>query len=115
MVPIIIDIHTGLVTVPTSTSCYGVEVLDVVGDLILGRKSDPVTPPYLVIARAGADLASLAFSPVGKVPECPVPGLIWTSQHFHPANIFTAHYVGPRWGGSRPDVSSSSQLLQVRV
>ena len=67
--PIIIDIDTGLVTVPTSTSCYGVEVLDVVGDLILGRKSDPVTPSYLVIARAGADLASLAFSILPELQE----------------------------------------------
>ena len=102
MVPIIININTGLVTVPSSPSCHGVEVLDVAGDLVLGKRSDPLTPPYLVVARLGDSLAELTFSPVGDVPECPVPGLTWTSQQFNPGHVFTAHYVGPRSGEEVP-------------
>ena len=102
MVPIIININTGLVTVPSSPSCHGVEVLDVTADLILGKKSDPVTPPYLVVARLADSLTELTFTAVGAVPECPVPGLTWSSQQFNPGNVFTAHYVGPRSGAEVP-------------
>ena len=97
MVPIFINIDTGVVTISSSTTSHGVEVLDVTGDIILGRKSDPVTPSHLVVARAVEDVSSLSFSPVGTVGECPVPGLTWSSQTFNPANVFTAHYVGPRY------------------
>ena len=65
MVPIIVNINTGLVTVPSSPSCHGVEVLDVTADLILGKKSDPVTPAYLVVARAGVGVLGL-----GEPLEC---------------------------------------------
>ena len=102
LVPIIININTGLVTVPPSPSCHGVEVLDVAGDLVLGKKSDPVTPPYLVVARLGDTLAELTFTAVGAVPECPVPGLTWSSQQFNPGHVFTAHYIGPRSGTEVP-------------
>jgi len=102
MVPIFINIDSSEVTIPSSASCHGVEVLDVAGDLILGKRSDPLTPPHLVLARLTDSVADLQFSPAGKVAECPVPGLTWSTQNFRPDNIFTAHYIGPRSGDLVP-------------
>ena len=91
-------------TVPGDPSCHGVEILDVAGDLLVGRRSDPLTPPHLVLARAASDLAALTFSPVQPVSPCPVAGLAWRSFSFTPGNIFTAHYVGPSAGAGAGSV-----------
>ena len=89
---------------PGDPSCHGVEILDVAGDLLVGRRSDPLTPPHLVLARAASDLAALTFSPVKPVSPCPVAGLAWRSFSFTPGNIFTAHYVGPSAGAGAGSV-----------
>ena len=84
---------------PGDRSCHGVEILDMVGGTILGRRSDPVTPWHLVLATVTSDtpLQDLVFSPVATVPPSPVPGLMWTSYNFQPSdNVFTAHYIGPK-------------------
>ena len=104
MRPILINIATGEVTVPEDQSCQGVEILDVADGIILGRKSDPVTPTHLVVAKLseGDDQTGLNFRPVKTVPSCPVPGLTWSSYSFTPGNIFTAHYIGPKSGENVP-------------
>jgi acylaminoacyl-peptidase len=98
MRPVVIGVSDGSVVVPGDASCQGVVVTDVLGDLIVGVKSDPLTPPYLVAAflPAGPDLK---FSPVSPPPPCPVPDLTWSSLLISPTVgpplPYTAHYVGP--------------------
>ena len=103
--PLLVDVVGGGVVVPSSPSCAGVQVLDCSHDLVLGVRSDPVTPPHLVAARVDpASPGSLEFVAVTEVPACPVPGLTWTSLTLHPtgppALPFTAHYFGPAAGNT---------------
>ena len=103
MRPVFIDLNTGEVSVPGDESCLGVEILDVDSDIILGKKSDPLTPDHLVIANL-KDVQSfqdLKFKPVSPSP-CPVPGLTWKSLALRPDQGFTAHYVGPESGQDVP-------------
>ena len=95
--PMFINVETKEVTVPGDESCLGVEILDVTSDLIVGRRSDPLTPSHLVTARLTglSSLAEMTFSEVKGPGPCPVPGLTWRSFSFNPGNIFTAHYIGP--------------------
>ena len=51
MRPVIIGFSPASVEVPQDSSCQGVVVMDVLGDLVVGSKSDPLTPPHLVISR----------------------------------------------------------------
>ena len=103
MRPVIIGFSDANVVVPVDTSCQGVVVTDVKDNLVVGIKSDPLTPPYLVVAQlpAGADLK---FSPVCPPPACPVPGLTWSSllitPSTGPALPYTGHYIGPAQGGA---------------
>jgi len=98
MRPVIVGLSDGSVVVPGDESCHGVVVTDVLDTLVVGVKSDPLTPPHLVAASlpAGPDMK---FSPVSTPPPCPVPGLTWSSilitPTTGPALPYTAHYVGP--------------------
>jgi len=98
MRPVIIGMSDGSVVVPGDSSCHGVHVTDVLDNLVVGVKSDPLTPPHLVVANlpAGPDMK---FRPVSPPPSCPVPGLTWSSLLISPttgpALPYTAHYVGP--------------------
>ena len=96
--PMFINVETKEVTVPGDESCLGVEILDVTSDMILGRRSDPLTPAHLVTARLTGlnSLAELTFKEVKSPVPCPVSGLTWRSFSFNPGNIFTAHYIGPK-------------------
>jgi hypothetical protein len=51
MRPVIIGFSDASVVVPDHSSCEGVVVTDVKDSLVVGIKSDPLTPPYLVAAR----------------------------------------------------------------
>ena len=104
MRPMFVDLDTGHVTVPGDDSCLGVEILDVSSHLILGKRSDPLTPDHLVIANLKdlKGLQDLSFSEAKCQPLCPVPGLTWKSFSFNPGQIFTAHYVGPDSGQDVP-------------
>ena len=98
MRPVLINISSGEVTMPGHETCLNVEILDVHDNMILAKHSDPVTPPALVIASLSSSLSSLQFQQIKQsVSPCPVPGLTWRSFSFNPGNIFTAHYVGPKY------------------
>merc|ERR1719244_474812 len=70
MRPVIIGLGDGSVLVPGDESCHGVVVTDVLDTLVVGVKSDPLTPPHLVVASlpAGPDMK---FSPVSTPRACP--------------------------------------------
>ena len=93
-----INLETKEVTVPGDETCLSVEILDVYSDIILGRRSDPLTPGHLVTARLTGlnSLAEMTFKEVKSPAPCPVLGLTWRSFSFNPGNIFTAHYIGPK-------------------
>jgi len=105
MRPLIIGLSDGSVVVPGHESCHGVVVTDVLDTLVVGVKSDPLTPPHLVVASlpAGPDMK---FSPVSTPPACPVPGLTWSSLLITPTTgpplPYTAHYVGPAQAPGTP-------------
>eukprot|EP00092_Neocalanus_flemingeri_P040427 GFUD01044028.1.p1 GENE.GFUD01044028.1~~GFUD01044028.1.p1 ORF type:complete len:711 (-),score=264.14 GFUD01044028.1:62-2194(-) len=98
MRPVIIGFSPASVVVPEHPSCQGVVVMDVVGDLVVGSKSDPLTPPHLVVARFTPG-SSLVFTPVSPPSPCPVPNQTWSSILVSPTTgpplAFTAHYIGP--------------------
>jgi acylaminoacyl-peptidase len=103
--PLLVDLATSTASVASHPSARGVTVLDTRQGLVLGSRSDPVTPPHLVVARFDpehpADLQFLA--PLST--DCPsLPGTSWTSLLVSPPPCpplhlpYTAHYVGPRTG-----------------
>jgi len=102
--PVFVDLNTGEVSMPGDESCLGVEILDVDSDIILGKKSDPLTPDHLVIANLKdvQSLQDLTFKAVRSPRPCPVPGLTWKSLALKPCQGFTAHYVGPVSGQDVP-------------
>ena len=87
---------------PGDQSCHNVEILDIAGDLVLAKHSDPTSPPSLVTALLTSPLTNLVFTHIRPVAPCPVPGLTWTPFTFQQSNIFTAHYVGPKSGSGVP-------------
>jgi len=103
MRPVIIGFNGPTVEVPQHPSCQGVIVTDVVADLVVGIKSDPLTPPHIVLARFTTG-SPLKFTPISAPSSCPVPGLIWSSLMLSPITPpslpFTAHYIGPAQGPS---------------
>jgi len=71
----------------------GVTVLNVCGDYVLGAKSDPATPPYLVIARIDKNcLLDMEFLPV--TTPLPLEQLKWGELEL--PNQGGAFYAGPK-------------------
>jgi len=111
--PVLVNISNKTVSVLASPCNLGVTILDVREDHVLGCRSDPLTPPHLVIAKKTASL-DLQFVPVDSPSPSPVPDLTWatilvsdpptTDNPSAKSLPYTAHYVGPAQGapGSVP-------------
>ena len=82
------------VEVLSDAANQGVTLLDVHEGILLGSRTDPVTPPHLVMARL-TDFP-LRFQPV--FPPSPIPDLLWKPFVIKPEDSsfpFAAFFVGP--------------------
>ena len=99
--PTLVDISSSATSVASHPSARGVTILDCSEGLVVGTRSDPTTPPHLVLARSDEG-AAMQFMPISS-PQ-PVPSLSWSSLLISPPpspplNLpFTAHYIGPESG-----------------
>merc|ERR1712037_580539 len=97
----LVDISLPATSVASHPSARGVTILDCSEGLVVGARSDPTTPPHLVLARS-EEGAAMQFMPISS-PQ-PVPSLSWSSLLISPPpspplNLpFTAHYIGPESG-----------------
>jgi acylaminoacyl-peptidase len=98
--PVVVDLAKGAVAVAADPSARGVTVLDCRAGLVLGARSDPLTPPHLVLAR-WTEGAVLEFKPLAA--PAPRPG-VWRGFTISPPPCpplhlpYTAHYIGPEAG-----------------
>ena len=99
--PTLVDISSSAISVASHPSARGVTILDCSEGLVVGTRSDPTTPPHLVLARSDQGSA-MQFKPISS-PQ-PVANLSWSSLLISPPpspplNLpFTAHYIGPESG-----------------
>jgi len=99
--PTLVDISSSATSVASHPSARGVTILDCSDGLVVGARSDPTTPPHLVLAQSDQG-AGMQFKPISD-PQ-PVASLSWSSILISPPptpplNLpFTAHYIGPESG-----------------